>query len=119
VASDAATETAIPPARAAELLADGAEAIDVRSPHEWAAGRIAGARHIEINELSGAAESITRDHPVVFYCRSGDRSELAAEAFRQAGWEAYSLEGGLQAWVADGLDLDPADGEVADREIGT
>ena len=43
---------------------------------------------------------------------------MAAEAFRKAGRDAYNMEGGLQAWVAAGLDLDPVDGVVADREIG-
>jgi rhodanese-related sulfurtransferase len=118
VASDAAIETAIPPDRAAALIGDGAQAIDVRRPDEWDAGRIAGARRIEMNELSGAAESIARDRPVVFYCRSGNRSAMAAEAFRQAGWDAYNLEGGLQAWVAEGLELDPVTGEVAEPELG-
>ena len=42
---------------------------------------------------------------------------MAAEAFREAGFDAYSIDGGLQAWVASGLELDPIDGEVAEREI--
>jgi rhodanese-related sulfurtransferase len=55
---------------------------------------------------------------VIFYCRSGSRSALAAAAFRQAGWDAHNLSGGLQAWVEKGLPLDPADGEVADSRPG-
>ena len=119
MASDTATETGVEPSRAAELIEGGAEAIDVRRPYEWDAGRIVGARHIEINQLQGEAESIARDHPVVFYCRSGNRSALAAAAFRLAGWDAYNLEGGLQAWVADGKTLDPPDGEVAEPRPGS
>jgi rhodanese-related sulfurtransferase len=38
---------------------------------------------------------------------------MAAEAFRQAGYEAFNVEGGLTAWAAAGLPLDPPDGEVA------
>ena len=53
VAEDTATETGIEPERAAELIEAGGEAIDVRRPEEWDAGRIAGARQIEINELAG------------------------------------------------------------------
>ncbi len=49
----------------------------------------------------------------MFYCRSGARSALATEAFRNAGFDAHNLEGGLQAWAASGLPLDPADGRVA------
>ncbi len=56
MASDAAIETAIPAERAAALIGDGAQAIDVRRPQEWNAGRIAGAQQIEMNELSDAAE---------------------------------------------------------------
>jgi rhodanese-related sulfurtransferase len=120
VAEETATETEIPPARAAGLIEGGeAELIDVRRPYEWEAGRIEGARLIELNELTGEAESISRERPVIFYCRSGNRSALAAAAFRQAGWDAYNLAGGLRAWVEHGLPLDPADGEVAEPRPGT
>jgi rhodanese-related sulfurtransferase len=120
VAEETATETEIDPARAATLIELGeAELIDVRRPYEWEAGRIEGARSIELNELTGEAESISREGPVIFYCRSGSRSALAAAAFRQAGWDAYNLAGGLQAWVAQGLPLDPTDGEVAGPRPGT
>src|SRR3954453_12366574 len=97
-----ATETDIDPGRAADLVDAGAVLIDVRRPYEWEAGRIAGARHLEMNDLAHAAESIPRDRAVVFYCRSASRSALAAAAFRQAGWDAYTLVGGLQEWVEQG-----------------
>ena len=119
MAEDTAVETGIDPERAAELIEAGGEVIDVRRPDEWEAGRIAGARQIEINELQGEAESIARDHPIVFCCRSGSRSALAAAAFRQAGWDAYNLDGGLLAWVAAGLELDPPGGEVAESGSGS
>jgi rhodanese-related sulfurtransferase len=119
VAEETATETEVDPARAAELIEAGAEAIDVRRADEWEAGRIAGARQIEINLLQGEAESIARDRPVVFYCRSGSRSALAAAAFRLAGWDAHNLAGGLEGWVADGLPLDPPDGEVVQPGPGS
>ena len=120
MAEETATETEIAPERAAELIeSSGAELIDVRRPYEWDAGRIDGARHIEMNDLAGEAGSIARDRPVIFYCRSGNRSALAATAFRQAGWDAYNLDGGLSAWVEHGLPLDPADGEVAPPRAGS
>ena len=56
---------------------------------------------------------------MIFYCRSGNRSALAAAAFRQSGWDAYNLAGGLLAWVEHGLPLDPPDGEVAEPRPGT
>jgi rhodanese-related sulfurtransferase len=108
-------ESAIGPERAAELLKDGAQAIDVREQYEWDAGRIEGARHIELPDLAQAAAELDQSQPIVFYCRSGERSRMATEAFRGAGYEAYNLEGGLTAWVAEGQPLEPESGTVADH----
>jgi rhodanese-related sulfurtransferase len=102
------------PARVAELLRDGAQLVDVRETYEREAGRIPGdSGHIELDRLTDEAESIDRERTVVFYCRSGSRSALAAQAFSAAGWDAHNLDGGLKAWVADGLPIEPEDGRVA------
>jgi rhodanese-related sulfurtransferase len=102
------------PARVAEMLRDEAQLIDVREPYEREAGRIPDdTAHIELDKLTGEAESIDRERPVVFYCRSGSRSAMAAQAFSAAGFDAHNLDGGLKAWVADGLPIEPADGRVA------
>jgi rhodanese-related sulfurtransferase len=102
------------PARVAEMVRDEAQLIDVREPYEREAGRIPDdTAHIELDRLTEEAGSIDRARPVVFYCRSGSRSLLAAQAFAAAGYDAHNLDGGLKAWVADGLPLEPADGHVA------
>jgi rhodanese-related sulfurtransferase len=119
MAEETATETEISAERATELIDSGAFLVDVRRSYEWDAGHIPGASHIEINDLPRSAESVPRDRPVVFYCRSGSRSALAAAAFRQAGWDAYNLEGGVTAWVEEGHELDPPDGEVAPPRPGS
>jgi rhodanese-related sulfurtransferase len=105
----------IDPAEVARWLADGREIslIDVREPYEREAGRIEPSRHIELTELSEQAPSIERDRPIVFYCRVGNRSSMAAQAFSAAGFDAHSLSGGLERWVAEGHELTPADGYVA------
>jgi hydroxyacylglutathione hydrolase/adenylyltransferase/sulfurtransferase len=100
--------------RARELIDAGAvQLVDVREPYEWDAGRIAGARHIELQQLPAEAGSLDRDRPVLFYCRVGSRSGMAADAFRRAGYDAYSLDGGLVEWDRRGHPLEPADGAVA------
>jgi rhodanese-related sulfurtransferase len=97
-----------------ELKRDGAQLVDVREPGEREAGRIPDdTAHIELNDLSEQAGSLDRDRPLVFYCRSGSRSAMAAQAFAAAGFDAHNLDGGLEAWVAAGLPLDPPDGRVA------
>jgi rhodanese-related sulfurtransferase len=90
------------------------ELIDVRRDYEFEAGHLPGARHVELNDLTANSESIPKDRPVVFYCRSGNRSGMAAEAFGQAGWDAHNLAGGIVAWVDLENSLEPADGVVAE-----
>ncbi|MGA2009237.1 MAG: rhodanese-like domain-containing protein [Solirubrobacteraceae bacterium] len=103
------------PREVSELLAAGEiQLIDVRQEHEHAAGRIAGGRLIELDRLSGEAETIDRSRPVVFYCRSGGRSAMATAAFEQAGFDAHNMTGGLLEWHATGLPLEPPGGHVAE-----
>jgi rhodanese-related sulfurtransferase len=107
------TDRELSPEVAAEMLARGeAQLVDVREPYEHAAGRIAGARHVELGALAAEAETIERDRPVVFYCRVGARSAMAAQAFAGSGWDAYNLSGGIVSWVVAGL---PIEGEVAEH----
>jgi len=87
--------------------------IDVRQPEEHEAGRIAGDRFIELAQLGAQVDTIDRDRPVVFYCRSGARSAMATEAFRDAGFDAHNMLGGLLQWDAAGLPLEPPGGYVA------
>ena len=104
------------PDEVAELQRRGAvQLVDVREGYEWDAGRIPGARHVALSELSAHAETIGRDTPVVFVGRVGGRSTMAAQAFRRAGYDAYSLDGGMLAWAARGLPMDPPGATVADH----
>lgn len=87
--------------------------IDVREQDEHDAGRIGGDRLIGLSDLVAQAETIARDRPVVFYCRTGSRSAMATQAFRGAGYDAYNMVGGLVEWQRAGLPLEPEDGYVA------
>jgi rhodanese-related sulfurtransferase len=100
----------------AQALADGgATVIDVREPYERDAGHIPGSEHIELERLASKAETIPREAPVIFFCRLGSRSLMAAQAFRRAGYEAWSMAGGIQAWHDEQRPLEPSDGHVADH----
>jgi rhodanese-related sulfurtransferase len=115
--ADASPTIEIEPARLAALIEqDGAvQVIDVREPYEREAGYIDGTRHIELVQLTSAADSVDRERPVVFYCRVGARSGMAAQAFRASGFEAYSLSGGLLRWAQEERPLAPEGGFVADH----
>jgi len=105
------------PARLADWLAEEQppQVIDVREGYEREAGHIAATRHIALVRLSEEADTVERDRPVVFYCRVGARSRMAAQAFRAAGFEAYSMTGGLVRWAHEGRPLSPEGGSVADH----
>jgi rhodanese-related sulfurtransferase len=107
---------AIDPAQVQELMRGGdVEVIDVREHYEREAGYIEGTRHIELARLTEQASTIAREHPVVFYCRVGSRSLMAAQAFRAGGYEAYSMEGGLKRWAQEGRALEPEGAIVANH----
>ena len=108
-------EIEVAPAHAAEMIREGVQLVDVRETYEHDAGRIEGARHIELERLAAQAETISKDEPVLFYCRLGARSAMAAQAFRRAGYDAYTMTGGLTEWDRQGLPLEPEDGTVADH----
>jgi rhodanese-related sulfurtransferase len=103
----------LPPARLAEMLESGeAELVDVRTDEERQASHLPGSRHVPIEALSAEAADLDSTKTLVLYCRSGDRSGAAADAFAASGREAYSLAGGLVAWVGEGRPIEPEGGEV-------
>jgi len=100
--------------QAADALADGsAQVVDVREQHEWDAGHIEGAAHVPLTELQARAGEIDAERPVLFQCKSGGRSTMAAQAFRAAGYRAFSVDGGLEKWFAEDRPITPEDGHVA------
>lgn len=98
-----------------ELAAGRAQVIDVRETYEREAGHVPGTRHIELERLASQATTIERERPVIFQCRLGARSLMAAQAFRRAGFDAYSMVGGLERWSAEDRPLEPSDGYIADH----
>jgi rhodanese-related sulfurtransferase len=84
--------------------------VDVRTPEEREAGRIPDdSAHIPFDELQARVAELATDRPIVFYCRSGDRSAIAADAFAASGFDASSLAGGIVAWEEAGR---PVEGEI-------
>jgi rhodanese-related sulfurtransferase len=99
---------------ARKLIDEGAQLVDVRADHEWAAGRITGATHVPLPELPQRLGEIDKDRPVVVYCRGGNRSSMATEALTDAGYDAVKLSEGIVGWSRDDLPLEPEGGYVAD-----
>jgi rhodanese-related sulfurtransferase len=88
--------------------ADGHALVDVREPHEWAAGHAPDAVHLPLGELH--PDRLPAAERVLCICRSGARSSQAVALLRNAGYDAINVEGGMNAWYADGLPVVCDDG---------
>jgi rhodanese-related sulfurtransferase len=99
---------ALTPAEAYALMQSGARLVDVRTRAElyWVGG-VPGALAVEWNGYPGGklnpdflaqlAEVAQKNEPVMFLCRSGNRSHYAAAVATQAGWsECYNVLEGFE-----------------------
>jgi rhodanese-related sulfurtransferase len=80
----------------------GAFVLDVREHDEWDAGHIAGAVHIPLGELGARYTELERGRPLFVICRSGIRSDRAAQALAGAGWDARNVSDGMMGWQSAG-----------------
>ena len=75
--------------------------IDVRQPAEYAAVHIPGAILMPLMELEARLFDLPQDRELVFYCRTGARSQVAAMLANEAELSdkrIYNLVGGFLAW---------------------
>ena len=83
----------------------GVQIVDVRTPAEFAQGHIPGAVNIPLQQADFAARIARLDPTGVYavYCRSGNRSQPAVAAMRDAGiGSVYELDSGIVGWTAAG-----------------
>ena len=83
----------------AELVAEGAKIIDVRSPDEFKGGHINGAINIPLGSLTQNLSKFKKDKPIITCCASGMRSASAKNVLTANGFtEVYNGGGwyGLQ-----------------------
>jgi len=78
-----------------EYLDKGAVVLDVRTPAEWAEGKVEGSKLITLNDIPNKVQEIKSwNKPVVVVCRSGGRAGTALNYLKNAGIDA--INGG--AW---------------------
>ena len=99
----------VTPKEAADLIEQGALLVDIREAAERDTGVIPRAAHAPLSELATAEISAVPGQPVIFHCKTGGRSgqNAAALAARVTGGECYLLSGGIDAWRAEGLPIEP------------
>jgi len=92
------------PAGLAELIGGSEPAYvlaDVRTPEEYAAGFIPTAVNIPVSEIELRPPEVPMDRLVVVYCRSGNRSAVAAGILRNLGYLKVVDFGGVYRWEGD------------------
>lgn len=85
-------------ATARELVAAGAQLVDVRSPGEFAGGHLPGAVNLPVAGIGARSGELDRTRPVVVYCLSGGRSAAAAATLRRQGFTEVHDLGPIRAW---------------------
>jgi rhodanese-related sulfurtransferase len=87
----------------AELALQGhCHVIDVREPHEFAAGRIPGAQNVPLSSAFDPAR-LPKDKPVVLVCQAGGRSARALDAAHRAGrTDVVHYAPGTAGWIGRG-----------------
>jgi rhodanese-related sulfurtransferase len=101
------TTQRVSPSLAREFVAsDELLAVDVRTPREWEAKRIAGSLGIPLNHLEERLSELPLNRPLLVYCAGGYRSSIAASLLQRMGFtQIAELAGGLAAWETAGLPL--------------
>ncbi|WZH51771.1 MAG: rhodanese-like domain-containing protein [Nocardioides alkalitolerans] len=91
-------------------LPEGLAVLDVREPHEWEAGHIAGAVHIPLSELPARLDEVPTEQTLVV-CKAGGRSGQAVAWLAQQGRDVVNLDGGMLDWAGAGRPMESSSGQ--------
>lgn len=73
--------------------------LDVRRDEEWEKGHIEGARHVYVGHLEENLDKVPRNSPIIVYCDSSRRSNIAASILKKNGYDmVYNVLGSMTAW---------------------
>ncbi|MFK7952738.1 MAG: rhodanese-like domain-containing protein [Ekhidna sp.] len=84
----------------AELLANGATIVDVRSKAEYASGHLNKSINIPLDQLKTGLNKLDKNKPVITCCASGMRSASAKSILKSNGFENVHNGGGWNSLKA-------------------
>ncbi|MBE8163330.1 MAG: rhodanese-like domain-containing protein [Bdellovibrionaceae bacterium] len=86
---------------------EGELLLDVRRPDEFAEARIPSSINITHTEVGKQAEQLKKYTKIYVYCRSGGRSQVAAQILQEAGLtNLYCIkDSGMMDWIAAGYEV--------------
>lgn len=79
---------------------------DVRTPAEFAYGKITGAINLTGEELVERARGEYADKKIAVYCKDGGESAAVTEKIREGGGEAWFIEGGYEGFLASRYEIE-------------
>ena len=87
-------------------VSQGALVLDVREPYEFDEGHVAGTVLVPLATVAARAGEFDKDAPVYVFCRSGNRSLVAAQTLVEAGYgDVRNVDGGMIAWASARLPI--------------
>ncbi|MEZ4553941.1 MAG: rhodanese-like domain-containing protein [Dehalococcoidia bacterium] len=100
--------TRISVTEAKEMIDGGnVQVVDTREAWEWAEGHVPGAINIPHMATLPRNAELARDKPIVFICKTGARSAVAAEFASAVGLtELFNVEGGTMDWIKAGYEVE-------------
>ncbi|MBS0432100.1 MAG: molybdopterin-synthase adenylyltransferase MoeB [Proteobacteria bacterium] len=107
----------IPPHEALQRQRAGAVLLDVREPHEHAAGMAEGAIALPRAQVAQRVAQVVPDRQteILAICAHGQRSLMAAQVLLQLGYaNVASVAGGTARWVAERLPMAQPQNDDAD-----
>lgn len=80
--------------------------IDVREPDEYIREHIPGSQNIPLSDFGKMNLITNKLQPVIFHCKSGNRTRLACDKLKGSGFtEMYCLDGGIEQWKRCGFSV--------------
>jgi rhodanese-related sulfurtransferase len=79
--------------------------LDVREDDEWTAGHAPEAVHIRLGDLGARGGELPQEREIYVICRSGARSQYAAQGLTGAGLKAINVSDGMTGWAVAGLPM--------------
>jgi rhodanese-related sulfurtransferase len=96
--AEPSVDFSVPPEEAVEIIAAGTHTvIDVRTPAEYEQAHVVGAVNIDVEapDFGERISELDPDQPYLLYCRTGRRSDLAAQQMAAAGFTDITDAAGL------------------------
>jgi len=82
-----------------QIISEGGQLIDVRSPREFSQGALNGAINMPIENFQHLKDDIDNQKPVLLYCRTGARSGMVKNYLDQLGYNQVHNIGGYQQFM--------------------